>query len=197
VETRRLGSVSQDTGRPRSDPGRATPGRTMAIRYSAPTKNVEGTSHPSARQKGRSRSEKRSATSACHHPHPSPPSVPEANIPRGPAQPGQIEASDLASILTTKSSHQKKSKNSLFRSDTTDPVAWSIDNKLRNSCQCLLFGTDPVAWGIDNKLINPCQCLLFGTDPVADDGLNYACPADFARHPPSPRLRRAGPRDWR
>ena len=36
-------------------------------------------------------------------------------------QPGQIEASDLASILTPKSSLQKKQKNTLFRSDTTDP----------------------------------------------------------------------------
>ena len=37
-------------------------------------------------------------------------------------QPGQIEASDLASILTPKSSLQKKQKNTLFRSDTTDPI---------------------------------------------------------------------------
>jgi hypothetical protein len=34
-------------------------------------------------------------------------------------QPGQIEASDLASILTPKSSLQKKQKNTLFRSDAT------------------------------------------------------------------------------
>ena len=83
---------------------------------------VESTSYQSARQKGRSRSEKRSVTGACHHPHPSPPSVPEANIPRGPNQPCQIETSDLASILAPKSSLQKKSKNTVFRSDTTDPV---------------------------------------------------------------------------
>ena len=32
------------------------------------------------------------------------------------------------------------------------------------------------------------------TTPPADDGPSHACPADFARHPTSPRLRRAGPR---
>jgi hypothetical protein len=36
-------------------------------------------------------------------------------------QPGQIGSSDLASILTPKSSLQKKQKNTLFRSDATDP----------------------------------------------------------------------------
>jgi hypothetical protein len=36
---------------------------------------------------------------------------------------GQIEASDLASILTPKFSLQKKSKNTFFRSDTSDPIS--------------------------------------------------------------------------
>jgi hypothetical protein len=83
---------------------------------------VESTSYQSARQKGRSRSEKRSATGACHHPLPSPPSVPDANIPRGPNQPGQIEPFDLARHLAPKSKLNKNSKNTLIRSDTTDPI---------------------------------------------------------------------------
>jgi hypothetical protein len=58
--------------------------------------------------------------------HPSPPSVPEANIQREVQNPPcQIETSDLASILAPKSGLQKKSKNNLFRSDTTDPEAQS------------------------------------------------------------------------
>jgi hypothetical protein len=46
-------------------------------------------------------------------------------------QPGQIEASDLASILTPKSSLQKKQKNTLFRSDTTDPILRSARSSAR------------------------------------------------------------------
>ncbi len=42
---------------------------------------------------------------------------------KAPKQPGQIEALDLASIHTPKSSLQKNQKNTLFRSDTTDPEA--------------------------------------------------------------------------
>jgi hypothetical protein len=51
VETRRLGSVSQDTGRPRSDLGRTTPGRTMASRYSAPA-TCRGLVTPVSQAKG-------------------------------------------------------------------------------------------------------------------------------------------------
>ncbi len=47
-----------------------------------------------------------------------------------------MEALDLASIHTPKSSLQKKSKNTLFRSDTTDPI---------QECQCLLFGTGTIS----------------------------------------------------
>jgi hypothetical protein len=82
---------------------------------------VESTSYQSARQKGRSRSEKRSATGACHHPHPSPPSVPEANIPRGPNQPCQIETPTWQASSRPNPAFRKNQKNNLFRSDTTDP----------------------------------------------------------------------------
>jgi hypothetical protein len=51
VETRRLGSVIQDTGRPRSDLGRTTPGRTMASRYSAPA-TCRGLVTPVSQAKG-------------------------------------------------------------------------------------------------------------------------------------------------
>jgi hypothetical protein len=51
VETRRLGSVSQDTGRPRSDLGRTTPGRTMDSRYSAPA-TCRGLVTPVSQAKG-------------------------------------------------------------------------------------------------------------------------------------------------
>ena len=37
-------------------------------------------------------------------------------------EPGQIEAPDLASTLAPKSILQKRSKNTLIRSDTTDPI---------------------------------------------------------------------------
>ena len=50
---RRLGSVCQDTGRPRSDHADHGVCRTMAQRCSAPAQVVEGVSHQSARKKGR------------------------------------------------------------------------------------------------------------------------------------------------
>ena len=65
-------------------PGEDNPRSDHGFKILRPGKQVEGTSHQSARQKGRSRFEKQSATGGCHHPHPSPPSVPEANIPQGP-----------------------------------------------------------------------------------------------------------------
>ena len=49
---RRLGSVCQDTGRPRSDHADHGVCRTMAQRCSAPAPVVEGVSHQSARKKG-------------------------------------------------------------------------------------------------------------------------------------------------
>ena len=49
---RRLGSVCQDTGRPRSDHADHGVCRTMAQRCSAPAQVVEGVSHQSARKKG-------------------------------------------------------------------------------------------------------------------------------------------------
>ena len=49
---RRLGSVCQDTGRPRSDHADHGARRTMAQRCSAPATVVEGVSHQSARKKG-------------------------------------------------------------------------------------------------------------------------------------------------
>ena len=49
---RRLGSVCQDTGRPRSDHADHGVCRTMAQRCSAPAPVVEGVSHQSARKNG-------------------------------------------------------------------------------------------------------------------------------------------------
>jgi hypothetical protein len=49
---RRLGSVCQDTGRPRSDHADHGVCRTMAQGCSAPAPIVEGVSHQSARKKG-------------------------------------------------------------------------------------------------------------------------------------------------
>ena len=51
--TRRLGSVCQDTGRPRSDCALHGACRTMAQRYSAPASVVGGASHQFARIRGR------------------------------------------------------------------------------------------------------------------------------------------------
>ena len=51
--TRRLQTVRQDTGRPRSDRAMHGACRTMAQRYSAPTFVVEGASHQDARLTGR------------------------------------------------------------------------------------------------------------------------------------------------
>jgi hypothetical protein len=50
--TRRLGSVSQDTGRPRSDPG-SPPRAGPWHQDNPPRQSVEGSSHQSARQRGR------------------------------------------------------------------------------------------------------------------------------------------------
>jgi hypothetical protein len=121
VETRRLGSVSQDTGRPRSDPGRTTPGRTMASRYSAPAKS-RGHVTPVRQAKG--------AKPACKTignrclPPPAPVSA---------FRPGS-QHSKMSRISPAKSklpiwqvssrpnpASIKNQKNTLLRSDTTDP----------------------------------------------------------------------------
>jgi hypothetical protein len=78
--TRRLGSVCQDTGRPRSDRADHGASRTMAQRYSAPAPVVEGASDQSAQDKGTnlcSRREPGAATALA----PPPPFVPRALTP--------------------------------------------------------------------------------------------------------------------
>jgi hypothetical protein len=56
----------------------------------------------------------KSVPGGCHHPHPSPPSVPEANIQREVLNsPGQIATPDLARTPTPKFDFKKKSKKHL------------------------------------------------------------------------------------
>ena len=87
-----------------------------------PGTRVEGSSHQSARQKGRSRPAKRSATGGCHHPPPSPPSVPQANIPqRSKSRPAKSKSSTWQALPRTNPTSKINQKNTLIRSDTTDP----------------------------------------------------------------------------
>jgi hypothetical protein len=128
VETRRLGSVSQDTGRPRSDLGRAPPGRTMASRYSAPA-NCREHVIPVRQAKGAKPDLQKdqhpvSATTRTRlHLLSRKPTFQEVQI-----SPAKSNPSTWRGTSRPNPASIKNQKNTLIRSDTTDPVhlLWNI-----------------------------------------------------------------------
>jgi hypothetical protein len=123
VETRRLGSVSQDTGRPRSDLGILIPGpdHGFKILRSGNLSRARHTSPPGKRGEADLKNDLQpvpATTRTRLHLPSRKPTFQEVQNP-----PCQIETPTWQASSRPNPAFRKNQKNNLFRSDTTDPEA--------------------------------------------------------------------------